>query len=139
LEDSRFTELPPVYIGKVDDILCCHLDQEEYLVDEIIAFTHDEVRFLQKKAEEAHELFTKATDHIIYNDRLGELGIPSSFQEVIKYTWANRITHPFLYGRFDFSGGIDGMPTKVIEYNADTCTMVTETLFLTSLRRSLSC
>lgn len=31
-----------------------------------------------------------------------------------------------LYGRFDLSGGIDGKPIKLIEFNADTPTLLFE-------------
>ena len=32
-----------------------------------------------------------------------------------------------LYGRFDLSGGLDGKPIKLIEFNADTATCIPET------------
>jgi len=38
--------------------------------------------------------------------------------------------HWHLYGRFDLSGGIDGAPIKLIEFNADTPTALFETALL---------
>lgn len=104
-------------------------DQEDYFVDEIVGFTQDEIQALKDVSVEALDIFIKATEHIIQYDRLDQIGIPKVLHKVIKHTWAQRSgKHPFLYGRFDISGGVGELPSKVIEFNADTCTMVPETI-----------
>jgi len=48
---------------------------------------------------------------------------------MIKKSWENDV-HWHIYGRFDFAGGIDGKPIKLIEFNADTPTALFETALL---------
>ena len=36
----------------------------------------------------------------------------------------------YLFGRFDFAGGIDGIPLRLLEFNADTCSLLPETAIL---------
>ncbi len=44
--------------------------------------------------------------------------------DLICYSFEAKQTH--LIGRFDFAGGLEGLPLKLLEYNADTPTMVPE-------------
>jgi len=46
--------------------------------------------------------------------------------ELIEDSWENDANW-HIYGRFDLSGGIDGKPIKLIEFNADTATCIPET------------
>lgn len=85
-----------------------------------------EVNYLDYLSKEAYKLMTEATDKIIKDDKLSYLGIPSFFHNTIASSWS--LGHPFSFGRFDFCGGLDGMETKIIEFNADTCTMLPETI-----------
>lgn len=129
MEDNRFLELTPVFVKKNPEFLEWFLSQEEYLVDEMISFKWEEVDFLSNKAVEAFNIFSEATDHIISKGNLDYLEIPKPFQKVIEHAWHHRDRNPFFLGRFDFSGSLDTPPVKVIEFNADTCTMLPETLF----------
>src|SRR5690606_19069287 len=70
----------------------------------------------------------RAAQHVISNRRYRELGIPANAVQIIEYTWANRHRFPLLYGRFDLAGVIDGRPAKLIEFNADTATILPETI-----------
>lgn len=129
LEDNRFLDLPPVDFGLIPESFHWFCEQEDYLVDELIGFTQDEVKAIADVATRAQAIFERATDLILERNDLHKLEIPSFFHPAIYHSWKQRQDkQPFLYGRFDMSGGINNMPIKVIEYNADTCTMIPETL-----------
>ncbi len=130
MEDNRFIEIRHIDRQSVPNYISWHHDQEDYLCDELVGFYQPEVDQIADISQKAFSLFELATDHMIRNDKLREIGIPKSMQKIIEYTWTRRIQkHRFMYGRFDLIGGLDGEPAKVIEFNADTCTMVPETLF----------
>jgi glutathionylspermidine synthase len=60
---------------------------------------------------------------------LSELGIPANLHEMIRSTWDDdRQLH--LFGRFDLAGGVDGLPIKLLEFNADTPTSLPETAII---------
>ncbi|OHE11307.1 MAG: glutathionylspermidine synthase, partial [Sulfurimonas sp. RIFOXYC2_FULL_36_7] len=63
------------------------------------------------------------------NELFFELGIPFNLVDAIKKSWESDV-HWHIYGRFDLSGGIDGKPIKLLEFNADTPTALFETALL---------
>lgn len=92
--------------------------------DESVAyeFTAQEIDVLEDATNEVHARCLDTVDHIFKNPELmTRMGIPPLYHEYIKWTWARQ--DPSLYGRFDFA--YDGVnPPKMLEYNADTPTMV---------------
>lgn len=129
MEDKRFIELPSAVRSDVPRLADWFCEQEDYLTDEIVGIYTSEINDMKSVVFDALDLFTKATDHLIDNGNLGYLGIPKYFQRCIEHSWRNQERHPFLLGRIDFSGGINNMTTKIIEFNADTCTMIPETMY----------
>lgn len=130
MEDNRFIELPVVDYDKVTDDFRWLADQEDYFTDELIGIYSSELDTLIDTTRVAFELYSQATSEIIKSNQLHLLDIPDYFHELIAYTWDHREgKHPFLFGRFDVNGGLNGQHAKVIEFNADTCTMVPETFF----------
>lgn len=135
MEDSRFIEIRPFARELVDPHLDWHCDQEEYLCDELVGLFPNEVDTLIAVTEEVHQIFQIATDHIISKGKLEEIGIPERMHRIIAHTWAQKEEkHRFLYGRYDIIGGLNGSPAKIIEFNADTCTMVPETFYWQDLQ-----
>jgi glutathionylspermidine synthase len=87
-------------------------------------FSAGEVDDLEEATNTLHELCLKAAAHIIEEDRLAELAIPPSAAAAIKESWRQERAFT-LYGRFDLA--YDGAsPPKLLEYNADTPTMLLE-------------
>lgn len=95
--------------------------------DETVAyeFSAQEVDVLEDATNELHARCLDTVDHIFRNPELmTRMGVPPLYHEYIKWSWARQ--DPSLYGRFDFA--YDGVnPPKLLEYNADTPTMVIET------------
>ena len=101
-------------------------DTLPYITDDVVVVTEKEAEKYYEAVNELYEMFIEAGQHVIDNNRFEELGIPENLVQLVKYSWDNdKQWH--LYGRFDLSGGIDGKPIKLIEFNADTATCIPET------------
>lgn len=101
-------------------------DDSPYLSNDVIEMSEIEVEAYYEAANELYDMCVEAGDYVIENDLLHEIGIPFNLTELVKESWENDV-HWHLYSRFDFAGGIDGKPIKLLEFNADTPTMLLET------------
>jgi glutathionylspermidine synthase len=128
LEDNRFQEVSSLRKKDVPHQLHWFL-KEDYFSNELLGFLPAEIDRIRQLTEEAFSIFVKATDKILEDRQLHTLGIPKTFEPVIYHSWKNRTKHPFLAGRFDVNGGVGQLATAVIEFNADTCSTLPETLF----------
>ncbi len=104
-------------------------DGSSYIADELVEITSAQAEAYYTAANELYDMYVEAAEYVIENDLFFELGIPYNLVEMIKKSWENDV-HWHLYGRFDFAGGIDGQPIKLIEFNADTPTGLFETAIL---------
>ncbi|MEO6039885.1 MAG: glutathionylspermidine synthase family protein, partial [Saprospiraceae bacterium] len=68
-------------------------------------------------------------EHVLKNNLMQELGIPKNLHAMIRHTWEDD-RHLHLFGRFDLVGGLQGLPLKVLEFNADTPTSLPETAII---------
>ncbi|ASM35578.1 glutathionylspermidine synthase subfamily protein [Campylobacter sputorum subsp. bubulus] len=116
LEDSNFT---------------WHTDPDNtpYISDEIVGVSQSEANAYYEAANELYDMFVAGAEYVIENNLFHELGIPFNLIDIIKDSWSNDV-HWHLYGRFDFAGGLDGKPIKLLEFNADTPTSLFETTII---------
>jgi glutathionylspermidine synthase len=102
------------------------VDTLPYIPQDVVLLRKDEAEAYGSAAEKLYEMFIEAGQYVIDHNLFATLGIPENITELIRYTWEDdRNLH--LYGRFDLSGGINGQPIKLIEFNADTATCIPET------------
>jgi glutathionylspermidine synthase len=101
----------------------------KYLTSDIVLITTKERDDFYAAANELYQMLVEAADYVVDNNLWKELAIPKNIVELIKLTW-NDERHFHLYGRFDFAGGVDGLPIKLIEFNADTATTLPETAII---------
>lgn len=101
-------------------------DTLPYITNEMVVISEEEAENYFDAANELYEMYIAAAQHVIDNERYAELGIPENLIELIEYSWENDANW-HIYGRFDLSGGVDGKPIKLIEFNADTATCIPET------------
>ena len=99
---------------------------EQFVKDEIVLISEDEATAYYKAANELYDMFVEAGQYVIDNDLFFELDIPFNLVDLIKKSWESEV-HWHLYGRFDLAGGLDGVPVKLLEFNADTPTSLIET------------
>ncbi len=112
---------------------------QEYLVPEAIILHPDEADEFINTANDAIVVFNEMVDRIISEAEWDHFTFPLAMREMIQHSWDRKDLH--LLARFDMSGGIDGLATKIYELNADTPTMLPETivfqkLFKNEIRRS---
>ena len=99
-------------------------ENEEYLTSDAILVSQAETDQFVLAAEECFQLYEKALDHISHNDLWSRLGLPAEIIPLILHDMKRGLPH--ICGRLDFAGGIDGFPIKLIEFNADTNTVMPE-------------
>jgi glutathionylspermidine synthase len=101
-------------------------DNTPYLVDRLVEVEEQEAHAYADAANELYDMYVEAGDYVIENDLLAEINIPYNLFDIVKASWENDV-HWHLYGRFDFAGGLDRVPIKLLEFNADTPTLLLDT------------
>ena len=104
-------------------------DDTSYISNELVVLSEAEAEAYSSAANELYNMFVEAGDYVIENNLFHEIGIPFNLVELIKQSWEEDV-HWHLYGRFDFAGGIDGKPIKLLEFNADTPTALFESAII---------
>lgn len=134
MEDKHFVNIRNIGKHEVPNSLqWCFND--DYLSNELYGFSADEVACYKEISQEAFGIFQQATDKLIADNKLNYLGIPPSFHKAIERSWANQKSNPFLFGRFDLNGNFQDKNVKVIEFNADTCSTLPETIHWQALQQ----
>ncbi len=99
---------------------------DEYIVPEGIFLYQDEVNAFKTASDTCYKLFEKELEEIVRKKDFYFLGLPSKMIDLIVYSFENKQHH--LIGRFDFSGGINELPIKLLEFNADMPTLLPESI-----------
>lgn len=120
--------IPPVVLRSMGLGWYIGPEAEDYLSEELLQIKPSEISAYQEAATELVLMYEMAAKHVIERGRYQELGIPENAIELIELSWQRRTQSPMLYGRFDLVGGIDGEQVKLIEFNADTATILPETV-----------
>ena len=117
---------------KVNDIKIDHLTEipdsfyeqlnypKEGKCSDIIHISNKEADNYYEAAKECFHMVDKATEYVIENKLYKSLGIPEYMWNMIEYSYNNYKLYPHMLGRFDFAGGLNNIPIKLIEFNADT-------------------
>lgn len=100
-------------------------DGSSYIGHELVPVSEHLAEAYYEAANALYEMYLAAARRVIDEQRYLELGIPSNLVGLIEDSWQKDDLH--LYGRFDLAGGLDGLPIKLIEFNADTPTSLFET------------
>jgi glutathionylspermidine synthase len=85
--------------------------------------TSGDVDLIDMATRELWSRCLDAVQHVIDTRRYAELGIPEQAIPLIETSWND--DHPSIYGRFDL-GYRSGEPPRLLEFNADTPTMLLE-------------
>lgn len=100
-------------------------DNTQYIQNEAVSISQSEAEAFYEAGNELYDMFVEAGEYVIKNNLFFELDIPTILVDSIKQSWENDV-HWHIYGRFDFAGGLDGSPIKLLEFNADTPTLLYE-------------
>ncbi len=128
-----FVKIKPLDVEFLEGIdYSWHTDEHDnspYFYDKMVKVTPIEAETYYEAANELYDMFVEAGEYVIENDLLHEINIPFNLTEIVKESWDNDV-HWHLYGRFDFAGGIDAKPIKLLEFNADTPTVLVDTAII---------
>jgi len=97
---------------------------DEYIVPEGILLNAAEIDNAIKVQDEVYKIFKTELSNLVVTKQFDFLNLPQKMVDLICYSFNKNHNH--ILGRFDFAGGIDGIPLKLLEYNADTPTMLPE-------------
>lgn len=128
----KLTKIKPLKNEQLEELgFTWHTDNDSsrYIDDTLVQITQDEAEAYYEAVNELYDMYAEAAEYVIENNLFFELGIPFNLVDAIKKSWENDV-HWHVYGRFDLSGGIDGKPIKLLEFNADTPTALFETALL---------
>lgn len=98
--------------------------EDDYLVAEALVLDPGEVLDFKMASASIYRLFASTLDQMIESKQWGWIDLPPAMIDLIEFSWLNE--HRHLLGRFDLAGGIAGADIKLLEYNADTPTMIPE-------------
>ncbi|MDQ1244814.1 MAG: hypothetical protein QG565_1154 [Campylobacterota bacterium] len=128
----KLTKIKPLKNEQLEELgFTWHTDSDnsKYINDSIVRISENEAEAYYEAANEIYDMYVEAAEYVVENNLFFELGIPFNLVEAIKKSWENDV-HWHIYGRFDFAGGVDGKPIKLLEFNADTPTSLFETALL---------
>lgn len=128
----KIIEVNPLSKEILEDIgLEWHTDSDNssYISNEVLEIKQSEVDAFYEAGNTLYDMFVEAGEYVIKNNLFFELDIPTTLVDTIKESWDNEV-HWHIYGRFDFAGGLDGLPIKLLEFNADTPTLLYESALI---------
>jgi len=122
----RVNPVPPSIFEQVGFYWYQSTGELDYVADELVQVSAEEGAAYYRAAEELYGLYVQAAQHVIDRNLFALLDIPDNLVDMILLSWEDD-RHFHLLGRFDLAGGLDGKPVKLIEFNADTPSMIFET------------
>jgi glutathionylspermidine synthase len=134
--DNRLVTIPPISVKSLrKEGLDWFVNGEnhDYLSEEYVQVTPAEVDAFREATKEVHRLGIEAAQLVASRNAWEEAGIPKAAINLVKYSLENELEN-HLVGRYDFSGGLEGMPIKLLEFNADTCSLMCETAYIQEMR-----
>lgn len=123
------TQLPNAVFQELGWDYFISQDAAGYLTSELVVVSEAEREAFYQAGNRLYEKFVAAAQHVLDSYQLDKLAIPYNLHEMIRLTW-NDDRHLHLFGRFDFAGGVAGLPIKLLEFNADTPTSLPETAII---------
>lgn len=126
---QKVNPLQKDYLESLGFVWHTDTDETSYLSDTLVMISQKEAEAYYEAGNTLYEMFIETAQYVIDHNLFHQIGIPFNLIELIKTSWENEI-HWHLYGRFDLAGGIDGKPIKLLEFNADTPTVLFETAII---------
>ena len=105
-------------------------ENDEYVSSDIIMMSTAESQRFIKESEDIYQLYLQATMHAEKNNLWADLGVSDNITKLISHDIKRNIPH--ICGRLDLAGGIENDEIKLIEFNADTATLLPETSYFQS-------
>ena len=105
-------------------------ENRDYLANEVLVLRYHEAEAAIDAGDALYALLRKTALRSLDDPRRrAELGVTEAMRPLLDWS----VTHEwddFYCGRFDFAGGLDDLPLSLLEFNADTCSLIPETIEL---------
>ena len=128
--EDRLLELSGIPSRVISQNKLEFLLDDEYIVPEGIFIYRQEMYDYTKAVNKIYDIFNEELASIIRKRDFDFLKLPSQMIDLVIHSYEN--SHMHLLGRFDLSGGINGIPIKLLEYNADMPTLLPESMTIQS-------
>ena len=103
---------------------------EEYFASEAVRITAAEQEVYAAFAKTCYRDLSDALDELSAGPYRREFGLSPKLWALATESWLHRERHVHAFGRFDVAGVVDGTPARLIEFNADTATVLAEAALL---------
>ena len=127
--DSRLHTINPLAQSTLEKLGLAWFNKGEnkgYLCNDFVRVNTAELDQLKAATFDVQALMIEAARHVAAHNLWEEAGIPAEAVELVKWSLENELDN-HLVGRYDFAGGLMGTPIKLLEFNADTCSLMPET------------
>lgn len=121
---DRIVDLDGIPLDYINDHGYDFLLEDDYLTAEAVLVDVAEQAAFKLASANIYRLYQQELEELIRGNNLAILSLPAMMNDLIKYSWEHG--HKHMAARFDYAGGIDGDPIKLLELNADTPTMLPE-------------
>ncbi len=105
-------------------------ENEEYLSGDLMMVSKQEIEHFIQTSQELYQLYLATTQHVQKFNLWSQLGINDAMIPLMEYDIQRNVPH--ILGRLDLAGGIEGTEIKMIEFNADTATLLPESAYFQS-------
>lgn len=99
-------------------------ENDDYLAPDAILVHNNELEQFKQASDACYKMYMDALDKMYHQNLWSRLGLPEVMVPLMRLDMQRSIPH--VCGRLDLSGGIDGLPVKLIEFNADTSSLMPE-------------
>jgi glutathionylspermidine synthase len=108
-------------------------ENEDYIAPEVLRLSEAEMEHFRKDANEVYDLMVEAAKYVGSHELWEEAGIPAVAVELVAHSLRHELgSH--LIGRFDYAGGLGEQPLKLLEFNADTFSLLPESTHVQRLQ-----
>lgn len=129
IEKQSISQLPNKVFTELGWDYFISEEASDYLTTDMVVVTEQERDAFYSAGNRLYDLLVQTATYVLQNNLLDKIGIPRNLHELIRLSWDDD-RHLHLFGRFDFAGGVDGLPVKLLEFNADTPTSLPETAII---------
>lgn len=105
-------------------------DNSDYISSDVIMISQQESSNYIKAAEDCFQLYLNSIQYVNKNNLWSEIGLPDNIIPLIKHDIERNLPH--ICGRMDLAGGVETLPIRLIEFNADTSTLLPESAYFQS-------
>ena len=103
---------------------------DEYFASEAVRITPAERDAYAAFAKTCYTDLEATLDALARGPYRPEFGATEALWDLAVGSWRDRAAHVHAFGRFDVAGVVDGTPARLIEFNADTATVLAEAALL---------